>query len=109
MDKRKNPTRTVAFWRFVDARDGGPLAQIDWPAFLAKVDKRRRNKKTTRYDIEGTDVTGSIYTRDVDHLVLTKDRDDMPRQQNRVTGEVADMVTTDEGWSVIESAVISVS
>ena len=107
MDKRKNPTRTVAFWRFVDARDGGPLAQIDWPAFLAKVDKRRRNKRTTRYDIEGTDVTGSIYTRDVDHLVLTKDRDDMPRQQNQATGEVAVMVTTDEGWSVIESAFIS--
>jgi hypothetical protein len=98
--------RTVAFWQLVKAPDLTPLGQTDWPAFMSVVAERARDGRS-RHLIDGSDVTSSVYTRDaVDHLVLTKSRDDMPRQQNRQTGDVADMSTTDEGWEVIESAFI---
>lgn len=107
MADRKKLPRTVAFWRMVDAQTHEPFVQIDWPGFLSKLDQRRRTKKTTRYEVDGVGLTGTIYTADdTDHLVLTNERDDTPRQQNRATGEVADMVTRDETWNVVESSFI---
>jgi hypothetical protein len=98
--------RTVAFWQFVQAPSLEPMGQIDWPGFMAEI-ARRAGDSRSRHVVDGTEVTGSVYTRDeVDHLVLTKSRDDMPRQQNRRTGAVEDMITNDEGWVVIESAFI---
>jgi hypothetical protein len=99
--------RTVAFWRLINAADNSPMAQIDWPTFAAAVDHRARNGRS-RHTIDDAEITGRIYTRDEnDHLVLTRNRDDLPRQQNRATGDVADMATTGEEWSVIESSFIA--
>lgn len=105
--RKKKLTRTVAFWRLVDALTGGPVDQLDWPKFLAKLEQRRLEGKKTRYEVEGVGLTGTVYTRDeADHLVLTNERDDMPRQQSRTTGEVVDMVTRDETWHVVESSFV---
>lgn len=106
MADNRSLRRTVAFWQFLKAPDMTPLGQIDWPAFMSVVDQRARAGRS-RHLIDDTEITGAVYTRDeVDHLVLTKGRDDMPRQQSRSTGQVEDMITNDEGWVVIESAFI---
>ncbi|MDT0348126.1 hypothetical protein [Pseudonocardia charpentierae] len=98
--------RTVAFWQFVDAASMAPVGQVDWPTFMAEVAENARNGRS-RHVIDAADVTGAAYSRnDVDHLVLTETRDDMPRQQNRDTGTVTDMVTTGEGWEVVESTFV---
>lgn len=99
--------RTVAFWRLVDAADMTSMGPIDWPAFLTAVANQARRGRS-RHTIYDAEITGRIYTRDeTDHLVLTRNRDDLPRQQNRATGDVADMSTTSEEWSVIESSFIT--
>lgn len=97
--------RTVAFWQFVQASDMERLPQIDWVAFMAEVAENARQGRS-RHSIDNDEVTGSVYTRDADHLILTKGRDDMPRQQHRGTGTVADMSTTGTGWEVIETAFV---
>lgn len=99
--------RTVAFWRLVNAANMNPIAEIDWPAFLISVDARARSGRT-RHTIDDAEIAGRVHTRDeTDHLVLTRNRDDLPRQQNRSTGDVADMSTTSQEWSVIESSFIA--
>ena len=99
-------TRTVAFWRLVEAPSLTPVGEVDWPAFLTAVAKRAAQGKS-RHTIYDAEVAGTVYPRDeVDHLVLTRNRDDLPRQQHRSTGIVADMITTDEEWSVIESSFV---
>ncbi|MBN9113668.1 MAG: hypothetical protein J0I34_33455 [Pseudonocardia sp.] len=98
--------RTVAFWQFVNAVDLNPLNQVDWAGFMAEVAENARHGRS-RHEIDDSEITGRAYTRDdVDNLVLTKVRDDMPRQQSRSTGDVADMATTSEDWEVVESAFI---
>jgi len=104
-DLKKRLKRTVAFWRLVDQSTGVPVDQLDWPKFLSKLEQRRLAAKTTRYEVDGVGLTGTVYTRgELDHLVLTNERDDMPRQQNRKTGEVVNMMTRDETWNVVESS-----
>lgn len=108
-DKKKQVVRTVAFWRIVDAQTGQPLRQqVNWPRVMAKLDERRRSGRSNLlHHVDGVEMTGGIYTRDnVDHLILTNERDDMPRQRDRRTGEVADMATKDEGWGAIETSFI---
>lgn len=98
--------RTVAFWQLVQAPDLTPLGQIDWPEFMAEVAENSRNGRS-RHPVDDSEITGKTYTSDdVDNLVLTKVRDDMPRQQNRANGDVADMSTTSEDWEVVESAFV---
>ncbi|MGH4011214.1 MAG: hypothetical protein ACRDTH_24155 [Pseudonocardiaceae bacterium] len=98
--------RTVSFWQLVKAPDMTPLGDIDWPGFMTEVGRRARTSGY-RHTVEGADITGTVYIREfVDHLVLTKNRDDMPRQQSRSTGAVEDMITNDEGWTVVESSFV---
>ncbi|WP_139235126.1 hypothetical protein [Actinopolyspora lacussalsi] len=61
------------------------------------------------HEIEGGDVLrGKIFTHEnIDHLVLTKGRDDVPRQQHLSTGEVAEVPVDVEEWQVIESSFVS--
>ncbi|GAA1280925.1 hypothetical protein GCM10009609_51130 [Pseudonocardia aurantiaca] len=106
MPQTRTLKRTVAFWRLVQAPDLTPLGDVDWPAFMAEVAEDARNGRS-RHAIDNSEITGTTYTRDlVDHLVLTKTRDDMPRQQHRNTGTLADMSTTGDGWEVIESTFV---
>lgn len=106
-DRTKKLKRTVAFWRLVDGPTGEPVDGLDWAKFLAKIAQRRASGKTTRYEIDDVGLTGTVYTRDeVDHVVLTNERDDTPRQQSRATGEVVDMAPVDETWNVVESSFV---
>jgi hypothetical protein len=82
------------------------MNHADWPAFLAEVAEMARHGRA-RHTIYDADVAGVVHTRDeIDHLVLTRNRDDLPRQQNRATGAVADMITTNEQWTVVESSFV---
>lgn len=97
--------RTVSFWRLVGVADGHPLEPIDWPGFMGELAGRGPK---IRHDLEGLELSGTMHTRhEVDHLVLTKDRDDLPREQHAVSGQVADMRTTGDDWVAIESAFIA--
>ncbi len=104
----KKIKRSVAFWQFVKAPDLTPLGEIDWPEFMAEVATRARRGQSNRFSVNDDELHGKVYTRDVvDHLVLTKDRDDVPRQQNRSTGDVETLITNDEGWTVVESSFVA--
>ncbi|MBV9445201.1 MAG: hypothetical protein JO345_04810 [Streptosporangiaceae bacterium] len=96
--------RTVSFWHLVGLQDGQRLEPIDWPSFMSELSKKGPR---SGHDIEDSELSGTVYTRnEIDHLVLTKDRDDLPREQHMVTGQVADMRTAGNEWAVIESAFI---
>ena len=71
--KKKSLQRTVSFWRLVRAIDGEKFEPIDWPSVMAELVKKGPK---IRHDVEGVDLSGTVHTRgDVDHLVLTKNRD----------------------------------
>lgn len=102
---RKALQRIVSFWHLVGAADGEQLEPVDWPGFIGELAKKGPK---IRHDVEGLELSGTVHTRnEVDHLVLTKDRDDLPREQHTVTGQVADMRTTGDDWVAIESAFIA--
>lgn len=97
--------RTVSFWHLVGIADGQQLEPIDWPGFMGELAKRGPK---IGHEVEGVELSGTVHTRmEVDHLVLTRDRDDLPREQHAVTGRVADMRTTSDDWVAIESAFIA--
>jgi hypothetical protein len=97
--------RTASFWHLVGIHDGQHLEQVDWPGFMSELAKRGSK---SGHDVEGFELSGTVFTRnEIDHLVLTKDRDDLPREQHAVTGQVSDMRTTGNDWAVIESAFIT--
>lgn len=99
--------RTVSFWRFVRLTDGAPLAQADWPGILGDWAMKTRHSKIT-HSVDQQQLSGRVHTiSEVDHLVITKDRDDVPRQQHRRTGAVEEITTNDENWEVVESTFIS--
>jgi hypothetical protein len=97
--------RTASFWHLVGLRDGQRLEPVDWPGFLSELFTRGPR---SGHDVDGFELSGTVYTRnEIDHLVLTKDRDDLPREQHVITGQVTDMRTTGNDWAVIESAFVT--
>lgn len=106
MSKKNALNRTVSFWRLVRMTDGVPLAHADWTTILAAWAHQTRNSKIV-HTVELDELGGRVHTiGDADHLVITKDRDDVPRQQHRHTGETEEVATKSEDWEVVESSFV---
>jgi hypothetical protein len=105
--RRGDLERTVSFWRLLRASDRTSFQQVDWASVLsdwATASARGR----LAFDVAGDNLGGSVHPVDeVDYLVITKNRDDLPRQQHRSTGQVADVELRTEDWEIIESAFVS--
>lgn len=99
--------RTVSFWRFVRMLDGAPMAQANWPVILSDWAPRTQHAKITHI-IDQEELSGRVHTiSGTDHLVITKDRDDIPRQQHRRTGATEEITTKSNEWEVVESSFVS--
>lgn len=107
MTRRGRLKRTISFWQLVRAADGKQVVDADWKQVLSRWARESTSKKIIN-NIGGYTLGGKIHTvNEIDHLVVTRDRDDLPRQQHRATGEVAEMEVRADDWDVIESSFVS--
>lgn len=123
MPSRPFVSRTVQYWRLVDARDGARVTEIDWDEVL-----RRFVGNRTRHTIDGREHAGTSYPLQVIHewdddlktsrisnavaraneevthgIVLASGKDFVPNQENRHSGEQQAMQLAGEDWEPVDN------
>ena len=114
-DKKKRIQRTIQYWRLVDSSTGAAVKEHDWYDVIKKI----YGKPITHRVIE-KDITGKVFSMEPDALtaglvqemlvercrhsydgavyvlVLSTDKDHVPSQRHRTSGDQKPMSTDDE-------------
>ena len=123
MAQKQTVGRTVQYWRLVDARDGSRVSELDWDAVL-----RRFVNFQARHPVEGREHGGSAYpikvvdrwtealslddivdavepqnTAITHGLVLASDKDYVPNQENRISGQQQAMQLAGKDWQPVDN------
>jgi hypothetical protein len=123
MAKRKEVSRTVQFWRLVDARDGSLVDEVDWDDIL-----RGLRSGHQRFNLEGREHDGAVVSVSVPHewkawlslddvpngrqpandeitygVVLAADKDYVPNQQDSGSGAQRPMRVDGDNWSAVDN------
>lgn len=123
----KRLKRTVQFWRIVDAKDGQPLKEdYDWRKIFADI-YGKSSPSFFETDLEGRKFLGQVVTlgdkaTDLLHsgpnpefgdkgscqhfgVVLAGDKDYVPNQQNKQSGD-QQPVGLNEGWEAVDNSFV---
>ncbi len=123
MARKTTVTRTVQYWRLVDARTGARVDEVDWDGVLRRFVNRRTN-----YVIDGRDQAGTAYplqvseewadglgtsdlpnamgrqNADVTHgIVLASGKDFVPNQENVRSGSQKAMRLDGDDWEPVDN------
>ncbi len=123
MARKSHVSRTVQYWRLVDARTGARIPDLDWDKIL-----RRFVGNRTRYTFEGREHAGTAYPLDVPHewsddldvsripnavarqnsavthgIVLASGKDYVPNQENTRSGAQKAMQLDGEDWEPVDN------
>lgn len=128
MAKKKTLSRTVQYWRLVDARTEQWVEDYDWENFLRKMYQKPKSKN--EFEIDGIPISGKIhsvqassyslltsrlkqialpYEYDEDSaftVVLSSSKDYTPNQKNSSTGDQAPMRLDGDEWEPVDNLFI---
>lgn len=123
MAKKAELTRTVQYWRLVDARDGARVEELDWEQTLIDLEGSRRTFPLEGREHAGTvvrlpireewaqlldssDIPGAPSVKDQNltrGLVLAAVKDYVPNQENASSGHQQPMGLAGADWSPVDN------
>lgn len=128
MAKKKSLSRTVQYWRLVDARTEHWVEDYDWENFLRKMYQKPNSKN--EFEIDGIPISGKIHSvqalnyspltsqfknigipnkydeQSVFTVVLSSSKDYTPNQKHSSTGDQAPMRLNGDEWEPVDNLFI---
>lgn len=128
MAKKKTLSRTVQYWRLVDARTEQWVEDYDWENFLRKMYQKPNSKN--EFEIDGIPISGKIHSVQASSyslltsrlkqialpyeynedsaftVVLSSSKDYTPNQKNSSTGDQAPMRLDGDEWEPVDNLFI---
>lgn len=115
----KEIKRTIQYWRLVDASDGSPMSKdFNWIKLFSQIDRKTFSTRLAGRDCFGkiftlsdrinsifSEVSSEVATQINYGIVLASDKDYIPNQQDKQTGNQSPVVLN-QGWDAIDNSFI---